>query len=265
MAHPNFLLNSRILIIGGSSGLGFATASGALANGSKVHITSVTPEKLSKKMGELQALYPDSHVSGSAADLYNPQAMEGMLQTILDAAVKETGGPLDHLVWTAGDERLILPLGQMTAEFAMNSFTLRYIGPLLMGKLVSANPGKYLKVAASSSITLTSGIMAHRPLPGVIAAAAGAIEVLTRSLAVELAPIRANVIIPGTVNTELLHNAVAQNPHLASMEDMFKKASLTKLLGTPESAAEAYLFCMRCALATGQSFTVDNGYLMSQG
>jgi short-subunit dehydrogenase len=69
MAHPNFLLNSRALVIGGSSEIGFAVASGALSNGSKVHITSSTAEKLSTKIKQLQSLYPDAHVSGNAADL----------------------------------------------------------------------------------------------------------------------------------------------------------------------------------------------------
>ncbi|KAJ7785564.1 hypothetical protein B0H14DRAFT_3583900 [Mycena olivaceomarginata] len=262
MAHPNFLLNSRTLIIGGSSGLGFAVASGALANGSKVHITSVTAQKLSAKITQLRSLYPNAHVSGSTADLSSTETLEGNLQSTLDAAIKETGGALDHIVYTAGELPERTSLAQTTAVTALAPFTVRYLGPLLIGKLIAANPGRYLKAAASSSITLTSGASAHRPRPGSspLIGIAGAVEVLTRALAVDLAPIRANVIIPGLVETELVQRMFQGNPEMLST---LEAASLTKQIGTPEAAAEAYLFCMRSALATGQDFKIENGFLIA--
>jgi NAD(P)-dependent dehydrogenase (short-subunit alcohol dehydrogenase family) len=257
MAHPNFLLNSRTLIIGGSSGIGYAVASGALSNGSKVHITSVTAEKLSAKIAQLQFLYSGAHVSGSVADLSNTETLEANLQSVLDAAVKESGGVLDHIVYTAGDGFHSTPLAELTATTALSAFTVRYLGPLLVGKLVAANPGKYLNPAASSSITLTSGILAHRPRRGVFTVGAvGALEAVTRGLAVELAPIRVNAIIPGAVRTELVDRLSNGNP------DIYKDASLTKEVGSAAGAAEAYLFSMRSTLATGQGFTIDSGYLL---
>ncbi|KAJ7916550.1 hypothetical protein B0H13DRAFT_1997698 [Mycena leptocephala] len=255
MAHPNFLLNTRTLVVGGSSGLGFAVASGALSSGSKVHITSVTAEKLSAKISQLQSLYPGAHVSGSTADLSNTETLEVNLQSVLNAAIEATGGPLDHIVFTAGDLIDRPTLAELTAAKILLFFTVRYVGPLLIGKLVAAHPGKYLAPSASSSITLTSGTLANKPRPGFIAfnGAVGSVEPLTRALAVELAPIRVNAIIPGTVHTELLDRVSGGNV------EMYKEMSLTKQLGTPEGAAEAYLFCMRSALATGQSFMVDSG------
>jgi NAD(P)-dependent dehydrogenase (short-subunit alcohol dehydrogenase family) len=262
MAHPNFLLNSRTLIIGGSSGLGFAVASAALSNGSKVHITSVTADKLSAKITQLQSLYPTAHVSGSVADLSSTETLETNLRSVLDAAVKETSGVLDHIVYTAGDGRSREPLAEATTVSVLKPFTVRYLGPLLVGKLVAANPGKYLTSTASSSITLTSGFMAHRPRPGVstMIGVSGAVEVLTRALAVDLAPIRVNVVIPGFVDTELVQRTLEKN---TAMLSVFEGASLTKKIGTPEGAAEAYLFCMRSALATGQGFKIDNGALLA--
>ncbi|KAJ7354698.1 hypothetical protein DFH08DRAFT_855729 [Mycena albidolilacea] len=261
MAHPNFILNSRTLIIGGSSGIGFAVASGALSNGSKVHITSATGEKLSAKVAQLQSLYPNAHVGGSVADLSSTETLEATLQSVLDAVVKETGGALDHIVYTSGDAINMSPLAEATAASALQGFTVRYLGPLLVGKLVAANPGRYLTPAASSSITLTSGILAHRPRPGfsLVGGVVGAVEVLTRALAVDLAPIRVNVVIPGIVNTELVQGMTEGNEGVVAM---FKAASLTKELGAPEGAAEAYLFCMRSALATGQGFKIDSGALL---
>ncbi|KAF8171976.1 short chain dehydrogenase [Mycena galopus ATCC 62051] len=258
MAHPNFLLKARTLVIGGSSGIGFAVASASLSYGSKVHITSTTAEKLATKITQLQSLYPNARISGSAADLSNTEVLETNLQSILDAAVKETGGPLDHIVHTAGDGVKLTPLAEITAATGLSIFTVRYLGPLLIGKLVAANPGKYLNSAHSSSITFTSGTRAHRPRPGIstMIPVAGAVEVLTRALAVDLAPIRVNVVIPGLVATELLQGVPKD------VFDRYQAASLTKEAGTPEGAAEAYLFCMRSALATGQGFKIDNGALM---
>jgi NAD(P)-dependent dehydrogenase (short-subunit alcohol dehydrogenase family) len=258
MAHPNFLLNRRTLVIGGSSEIGFAVASGALSSGSKVHITSVTAEKLATKITQLQSLYPAAHVSGSAADLSDTDTLEANLQSVLDAAVKDTGGPLDHIVYTAAGGISNVKLVEITATKALSAFTVRYLGPLLLGKLVAANPGRYLNPAASSSLTLTSGILGHRPHPGVFTfGASESVEPLTRSLAVQLAPIRVNVIIPGAVRTELLDKISGGNP------DMWKERTLTKEVGSAEGAAEAYLFCMRSALATGQGFIIDNGTLMA--
>ncbi|KAJ7809859.1 hypothetical protein B0H14DRAFT_2864983 [Mycena olivaceomarginata] len=229
MAHPNFLLNSHTLVIGGSDGIGFAVASGALSSGSRVHITSATPEKLATKIHE---------PSGC-----------------LDNAIKDTGGPLDHIVYTAGGNLHSTALAETTASTALSSFTVRYLGPLLVGKLVAAHPGRYLTSAVGSSITLTSGMGAHRPVKGMNVAMVGATEVLARNLAVELAPIRANVIVAGPVQSALLEKLVG------GKEGVLKVAAgtLTKQVGPPEGIAEAYLFCMRSSLATGQGFIVDNG------
>ncbi|KAJ7203407.1 short-chain dehydrogenase [Mycena haematopus] len=250
MAHPNFLLNSRILVIGGSSGIGFAVASGALASRSRVHITSLTPQKLATKITHLQSLYPGAHISGSAVDLSNVDTLEEDLQSVLADAVTQTEGPLDHIVFTAGDLPERLPLAETTASTALALFTVRYLGSLLPGTIPASR---------SVIVTLTSGVGAHRPRPGTSAMipVASAVEALSRGLAVDLAPIRVNVVVPGVVHTELMERMTGRNV------DVFKPGTLTKALGTPEGAAEAYLFCMRSALATGQGFIVDNGFLMA--
>ncbi|KAJ6508544.1 hypothetical protein C8R45DRAFT_1069252 [Mycena sanguinolenta] len=200
-----------------SSGIGYAVASAALANDSKV---------LSVEVTQLQSLYPNVHVKGSA---------------VLDAAVNETGGPLDHIVYTSGG----VTLAEITAETALQRFAVRYLGPLLVGKLVAANPGKYLKAAHTYFLDHPHLGRTSAPSPsGTLPRdrSCGAVEVLTRALAVDLAPIRVNVVIPGVLDTET-----------------YKAASLTKEIGTPEGSAEAYLFCMRSALATGQGFKIENG------
>jgi NAD(P)-dependent dehydrogenase (short-subunit alcohol dehydrogenase family) len=152
-------------------------------------------------------------------------------------------------------------LAETTAASGLKPFTVRYLGLLLVGKHIAANPEKYLNPAASPSITLTSGLLAHRTRPGSspMIGPAGAVEVLTRALAVDLAPIRVNVVIPGQVDTEFFQGLFGGNTEMLSK---IKAANLTKQIGTPKGAAEAYLFCMRSALATGQGSKIDNGNLM---
>ncbi|KAJ7775488.1 hypothetical protein B0H16DRAFT_46158 [Mycena metata] len=256
MAHPNVLLNSRTLVIGGSDGIGFAVASGALASGSRVHITSSRPEKLTAKIQLLQSFYPGVvHVTGSVVELSNTETLETNLKAVLDNAVGDTGGPLDHIIYTAGGNLHSTPLAETTASTALDGFTIRYLGPLLVGKLVAAHPGRYLTSAVGSSITLTSGMWAHRPAKGFNVAMVGATEVLARNFAVELAPIRTNVIIAGPVQGDLLEKLAGGKEGVLKVAE----GTLTKEVGGPEGMAEAYLFCMRSTHATGQGFIVDNG------
>ncbi|KAJ7614275.1 hypothetical protein DFH06DRAFT_1484376 [Mycena polygramma] len=82
---------------------------------------------------------------------------------------------------------------------------------------------------------------------------AGVIEVLSKALAVDVAPIRVNVVVPSAVKTELLDRLTAGNP------DVYRGRTSTMEIGAAAEAAEAYLFCMRSTLATGQGFIVDIG------
>jgi NAD(P)-dependent dehydrogenase (short-subunit alcohol dehydrogenase family) len=96
-------------------------------------------------------------------------------------------------------------LAETTAASGLKPFTMRYLGPLLVGQHITANPEKYLNPAASSSITLMPGLLAHRPRLGSspMISPAGVVEVLTRVLAVNLAPIRVNAVIPGQVDCQV--------------------------------------------------------------
>lgn len=256
---PNPLSTSRLLVFGGASGIGAAVASGALAYGTTVHVSSSQPFNIASATSKLQDLYGGSTVSGTPADLSQADTIEANVKAVLDAAVHSLGGPLDHIVFTAGDIPPRPKLADADAKEAMPCFQIRYIGPLMVAKHIAANPGIYLKAATTSSITLTSGIASRRPRPGITTAVgvAGAVEALTRALAVEMAPVRVNVVIPGAIRTELLEKLAGDDEIIKA----FEKSSLLKTIGTPEDAAEAYLFCMRSSFATGQDYIVDGGLL----
>lgn len=254
--HIDAIKGSRALIIGGTAGIGKGVASAALAAGVKVFLSSSNPANISAAVKEFQSMYSGASVSGTAADLSKVDSIEANLETVLKAAVAELGGPLDHIVYTAGDSFDMSPISSLTAENAYSSWTVRYLGPLLIGKLVNVNSGVYLKAEASSSITLTSGILGSKPFPGLSKSIgwAGAVETLTKALAVDIAPIRVNVVLPGAIRTPMLEKLGEET--IAG----FAQQHLTKKVGQVQEIAEAYLLSMRCSFVTGQQFVIDGGY-----
>ncbi|KAI8275183.1 hypothetical protein K4K60_008849 [Colletotrichum sp. SAR11_57] len=253
--HVDAIKGARVLIIGGSAGIGKGVASAALASGAKAFVSSSNPSRISATVAEFQSTYPGANVCGIAADLAQVDTIEANLEKVLKTAVAELGGPLERIAYTAGDAFDFEPLSTVTAANAYASWTVRYLGPLLVGKLVIVNPGMYLKAASSSSITLTSGIHGSKPFPGLSKSIGwcGAVETLTRALAVDLAPIRVNNVSPGAIRTPMLEKL--PDEAIAG----FVQNQLVREVGTVQQTAEAYLFSVRCSFATGQQFVIDGG------
>ncbi|MGL5075715.1 MAG: SDR family oxidoreductase, partial [Waterburya sp.] len=112
---------------------------------------------------------------------------------------------------------------------------------------------------SAGSITLMSGLFATRPVPGVatIAAAVAGVEAMTRTFALELAPIRVNAVCPGYIDTPLLQTAFGDN-----YEQTLKAQAATlptKRIGTAEEVAQAVLLLMTNGFITGEILHVDGG------
>jgi len=229
----------QVVVIGGSSGIGFAVAQASLAAGARVHIGSTNADRVESAVARL-----GSGASGAVVDTTD----ETGLASFFDALPA-----IDHLVHTAGDR---LPRGlaigpDFDLPAAQQAFGARFWGPLLMVK--HALP----RLADSASITLTAGLYAHRPSKGstISTAMAGAAEHLAKGLAVDLAPIRVNAVTPGLVETEMW----AKVPEDARAA-MTKGQPLARM-GSAAEAAEAYLYFMRAGFTTGQVAVVDGGRL----
>ena len=110
----------------------------------------------------------------------------------------------------------------------------------------------------ANSLTLTSGVAGVMPPPGwaVMASVCSAVEGLARGLAVDLKPIRVNVVRPGAVHTELFGQFGDQLPMYV---EMFKSNSLTGTVGKPEDLADAYLHFMKDSFITGTVTASDGG------
>jgi NAD(P)-dependent dehydrogenase (short-subunit alcohol dehydrogenase family) len=110
------LNGSRILIIGGSSGIGFCVAEACTENGALVAISSSNVDRVKKAVGKLNESYPSAkeRIFGLTVNLSNADKLENELKTLLDKTVKEMGGEkLDHVIFTAGDALAMIKLEDM--------------------------------------------------------------------------------------------------------------------------------------------------------
>ena len=145
------------------------------------------------------------------------------------------------------------PVAQMDLSGANATFTVRFWGALAAIKHAQAH------IAEQGSITITDGMIAHRPRKdaALSSAMAGAIEHLTRALAVDLAPVRVNAVCPGYVLTEVW-DSIPEDRRSAQLQRMTQRQPLPRA-GDPGEVAEAYLYLMRGGFSTGQVLIVDGG------
>ncbi|HEY2080776.1 MAG TPA: SDR family oxidoreductase [Streptosporangiaceae bacterium] len=237
------LHEQRVVVLGGSSGIGLATAKAAADGGAQVIVVSRRQASLDRALAEMP---PGTH--GRAADLTDPAQMGCLFQDL---------GSIDHLVFTAGEPLALMSVDTLDLEKARDFFTLRYFGALWAVHLAIPHMGP------GGSITLTTGIAGHRPGPGwsIAASICGAVESLTRALAVELAPIRVNAVSPGVVRSPLW---ASMTP--AGREQLYRDTAAAipaGRVGEVEDIAQAYLFCLTQPFATGSIVTVDGGAVLA--
>jgi NAD(P)-dependent dehydrogenase (short-subunit alcohol dehydrogenase family) len=236
------LSSKRVVVIGGTSGIGLATARAAIQAGAELLIASDKQSSVDRALGELGA-----GARGQTLDVSDVSAVNSFFKEV---------GELDHLVYTAGESLLLMPLAKLDIDAARNFFQIRYFGALS----VVAAAAPYIR--AGGSITLTTGIANVRPHPGwsIGASVLGAVESLTRALAVELAPIRVNAVSPGVVRSPLWADMGE-----VEREQLYKSIGDSVLVGhvgETEEIANAYLYCMTQTFASGSVITVDGGTVL---
>ena len=184
MNNPFSLTNQKILIIGGSSGMGLGTARLADQLGADVIIASHNEDKLQKAAEQLS-----TNASYSVVDVTNEASVYALFEQV---------GSFDHLFMTAGPgARSRFKEDPMSA--AKDYFEGKFWSTYQMTKVAIENINK------GGSISYVSGGFAIRPDKGSVptTAAQNAVEGLAKALAIELAPLRFNVIRPGLINTSL--------------------------------------------------------------
>lgn len=242
MQRGNDLQQQRVVVVGGSSGIGLAVAQQAATQGAKVVIVSSNAERVQKAVecigGEAQ---------GQAVNVSD----EGAVATFFAKL-----GSFDHLIFTAGDTLQLNELVATDLTKARHAFELRYWAALAAVKYASPH------IRKDGSIVLTTGVAGRRPHKGwtVAASVCGTIEAMTCALAVELAPIRVNAVCPGVVRTNLW-----QSMSEDARERLYESVGKSLLVGRVGEACEiarAYLFLMQEGYSTGQTVVLDGGAVL---
>lgn len=235
------LKDKKVLVIGGGSGMGLAIAEAAVREGGQVIIAGRSESKLDaacQKIGK--------DVRRHTVDFTDSASVKNLFMAV---------GPIDHLA-IPGSAVKTGPLKELPFSDAKSSMDSKFFGPYLAVKEAAINPG--------GSVILFSGILSRRPDKGspILAAVNSAVETLGKALAVELAPIRVNVISPGMTRDT---GAYLGMPDQAR-EDMFSKVAQSlpvKRVGLPSDIASVAVELMTNSFITGAVIDVDGGGLLS--
>jgi NAD(P)-dependent dehydrogenase (short-subunit alcohol dehydrogenase family) len=233
----------RVLIAGGSSGMGLALARMLLTEAADVTIVGRSAARLAEARQSLPT-------TGRLHTLVTDITQEDQVARLLGQC-----SALDHIVTTAADiegaYRLLPDLDMASARRVVDS---KLIGPLLLAKHGAP------VLSRTGSITFTSGIAAYRPAArgSVVAAINGALASLACALAVELGPIRVNVVSPGWVDTPIWR-FVAGDAKTATLDAMARKLPVGRV-GRPDDIADAIRFLMRNGFITGTVLHAEGGH-----
>ena len=230
-----------MVVIGGSSGIGLATAVAARDAGAEVIVTGRSTARL-----ELAAT-----TLGDSVRTVSVDAVDEAATTALFAEL-----PVVHHLFVSAGTVGAGPLDASTDQ----------LRPLLETRVwgsVFAARAAAPRMTEGGSITFCSGVSSMRPRRGgsaVASASAAGVEALARGLAVELAPIRVNTLIPGLVVTPLVAGMFGSDPDAAMAAA--GKALPVGRVGQPEDLADAVLFLMGNGYVTGINLVVDGGRLL---
>ncbi len=223
------LEQTRVLVVGGSSGIGLAVARHARVKGARVIIASRSAAERVVNMPEpLNSLEAHSFDITSASDT---------------KALFEKIGEIDHLAVAVRPEVQSAPFQSIDMDGAKRAFETKFWGQYRLIQIAQAY------MSEKGSITLTSGIAGERIYSGAstMALINSATETLCRTLAVELAPLRVNCVSPGFVA-----------PKPESIQEYAQRFP-SKRLASLDEIASAYLWLMASPYITGTVTVMDGG------
>ncbi|WP_313198854.1 SDR family oxidoreductase [Rhizobium sp.] len=229
------LNNQRVLVVGGSSGIGFAVAQSVILAGAEVTIASRSAEKLTAASQSLGT------VSSAIIDTADEIGIEAFFQE---------NDSWDHIVISAA-QTPSGPVRKLSLDDAKKAMESKFWGAYRVARAA--------RLSERGSLTFISGFLSERPsassvLQGAINAA---LESLGRGLALELSPVRVNSVSPGLIDTPLWSKMEDE-----SRKSMFERVAASlpaKTIGQPGDIANAVLFLMTTPFATGSNVRVDGG------
>src|ERR1700753_2371509 len=135
MKFLNKLQNKRILIFGGTSGLGYAVAEGAVEFGAHVTVSGSNQERLNKTVERLKGSYPDvpnNRIGTYACDLSDADTLELNIKTLLINVTSDGKEKLDHIVFTAGDTPPMNPVSSADIKAFRQSGVVRVLEQIMI-------------------------------------------------------------------------------------------------------------------------------------
>jgi NAD(P)-dependent dehydrogenase (short-subunit alcohol dehydrogenase family) len=231
------LSGKKVVVIGGSSGIGLATAERAKKEGAEVVIASRNAERLKAAANKIG-------VTAIACDVTSDESVTNCFRQC---------GPVDHVAVTAAQLKTG-PFKTVSMDDVRATMESKFWGAWRVARAA--------EIRAGGSLTLVTGYLSLRPRPGaaIVGAVNGALESLTRGLALELAPIRVNAVSPGTIDTPIR----AAMPE-AARRDMLEKAAAAlpvRRVGVGDDIAQQILTFMTVGFATGSIVYIDGGALI---
>lgn len=230
-----------VVLIGGASGIGLRVAHQAIAAGARVVLGGRTPARLAAAAREL-----GEAASWRAVDVTDPGAVAGFFAEL---------DRVDHVFTSAASYR-VGPMLELSDADAASPFTSKFWGQYHVVRHAAPLLSK------DGSVVLMSGAAGARPPAPAPAYAAcnAAIEGLGRGLAVELAPVRVNVVSPGTVDGNLWAQRPASDREAGFAQ--YRRDTLLHRLGTEDEIAHAVLFLFTNRYMTGSTLYPDGGYTL---
>ena len=231
------MIGKRVLVIGGSSGIGLSLTAKLISEGSEVVIASRNLDKL-----EIAKNKFSGKVSSYQLDASDEQSVIRFFSEV---------GRFDCLVSTIKPDHLICDFSDSKTEDAKSAFDAKFWGQYQLIRH-SLNT-----ISNDGCIVLTSGIAANRGYRGFSGTAAinGAIESLVESLSVELAPLRVNAVSPGFIER------FSADTERQSMVNGLGSRIPLKRLGTHDEISESYLYLLKNKYTTGTILKIDGGEL----
>ena len=249
------LAGKSVLVIGRPSGIARAIVEAALTEGALVTVAGRDAEKLRQGYRESALQEETTGPETAGTQELRPGVTAETVDITDDSSIQALAsrmGTVDHIVTTASARARGL-LSDLRRESLRQSFDTKVIGPVMLAQHFAS------QISEGGSVTLFSGVAAFKPAVGYLGVAItnGAVDFLTRSLALELAPIRVNALSPGVIDTGIW-DALGESGKREYFEH-FRTHNPARRIGDVEDIAQAAVFAMTNRFLTGVTLRIDGG------
>jgi NAD(P)-dependent dehydrogenase (short-subunit alcohol dehydrogenase family) len=232
------LAGQTVVLIGGSSGIGLETARRARSEGANVVLTGRDPARLEQ--------------AGKEVDALSTAAFDATDQTRLERFFQDLAQPIDHVLVTAGGS-YYAPLPEMDFAKVRRSLDEHLLLPLQIARQAAA------KMRPGGTLVFMTGTGARRPGVGLSVAAilAAGLPALTANLALEVAPVRVNLIAAGFVDTPLSASLLGDG--LEKRRNELRAMLPIRRVVEPTDVAALAVHLMTNTAVTGATYDIDGG------